>query len=144
MAVKPVPDGYHTVTPYLCCKGAARVIEFLQSAFGATVKDKTMRDDGTVWHADLLIGDSHVMVSDGNEQFPPSTTGMYLYLSDVDAAYDRAVAAGGVSIMPPGDQFYGDRMGGVLDPAGNSWWISTHVEDVSPAEMERRRAAAGR
>ena len=142
MAVKPVPDGYHTVTPYLVVRGATRTIEFARKAFGAEmVEEPVKRPDGTIMHAQFKIGDSIVMISDGTEQNPPTQTMLYLYVPNVDAVYQRAVAAGGTSLMEPMDQFYGDRSGGVKDPSGNQWFIGTHKEDVSPQELKKRAEA---
>jgi len=142
MAVKPVPDGYHTVTPYLVVRGATRTIEFARKAFGAEMMEEPVkRPDGTIMHAQFKIGDSIVMISDGNEQNPPTTSMLYLYVPNVDAAYQRAVKAGATSVMEPADQFYGDRSAGVKDAAGNQWFLGTHIEDVSPAELQKRAAA---
>jgi len=142
MAVKPIPDGYHTITPALVAEGADAVLEFLKKAFGATEIMVHRHENGTIWHAELQIGDSRLMLSEATEQFKPMPAAFSLYLEDVDAVYRRAIEAGGVSLREPSDQFYGDRTSGVSDPAGNQWWISTHVEDVSEAEMERRMKAA--
>jgi PhnB protein len=142
MAVKPIPDGYHTVTPYLVVRGAAKTIEFAKKAFGAEVVDQPVtRPDGTIMHAEFKIGDSRVMISDASEQHPPMQSMLHLYVPNVDAVYQRAVAAGGTSVMEPMDQFYGDRSGGVKDPAGNQWFIGTHKEDVSPQELRKRAEA---
>jgi uncharacterized glyoxalase superfamily protein PhnB len=138
MAVKPIPDGYHTVTPYIVCDGADKVIEFVESAFGASVKECMRRPDGRVAHAEVRIGDSMVMLGDAPPGRPPSPGMLYVYVPDTDTTYAKAIAAGGKSIMAPATQFYGDRNAGVTDPCGNQWWIGTHVEDVPPAEMERR------
>jgi PhnB protein len=136
--VKPIPDGYHTLTPYLTVHGAAGLIDFLKRAFDAQEHSRTARPDGTVMHADLQIGDSRLMVSEATEQWKAAPTGLYLYVPDTDATYRRALEAGATSLMEPADQFYGDRNAGVKDACGNSWWIATHVEDVAPEEMERR------
>ena len=142
MAVKPIPDGYHTITPYLVVRGAAKTIEFAKKAFGAEVVDQPVtRPDGTIMHAEFKIGDSRVMISDASEQHPPMQSMLHLYVPNVDAVYQRAVAAGGTSVMEPMDQFYGDRSGGVKDPAGNQWFIGTHKEDVSPQELKKRAEA---
>jgi PhnB protein len=140
MAVKPIPDGFHTITPYVTLEGAAKAIDFLEKAFGAKEEHKTMRPDGTVWHADVIVGNSHLMISDGNEQFPAAPASFYLYVEDTDATYRSALDAGATSLMAPMTAFYGDRSAGVKDPTGNQWWIATHVEDVSPEEMQRRMA----
>jgi uncharacterized glyoxalase superfamily protein PhnB len=142
MAAKPIPNGYHTVTPYLIVRGAAKTIEFLKKAFGAEVLGEPMkRPDGLIMHTEVKIGDSRVMISDATEQHPPMPTMLYLYVPDVDAVFKRAVSAGGTSIAEPADQFYGDRSGGVKDPAGNHWFIGTHKEDVAPQELKRRAEA---
>jgi PhnB protein len=144
---KPVPDGYRTVTPYLVVKGAARAIEFYKTAFGAREKERMAGPDGaSVMHAELEFGDSVVMLSDefpgANVRSPQSLGGtsasVFLYVPDVDAAFQRAVAAGAKPVMPLRDMFWGDRFGKVLDPFGHEWGMATHKEDVPPAEMERR------
>jgi PhnB protein len=141
MAVRPIPEGYHSLTPYLCIKGAAKLIDFLKQAFGAKELHRSTRPDGSVWHAELNIGDSRLMMAEASEQWPPMPCALYLYVEDVDATYRKAIAAGATSAGEPVDQFYGDRSGGVKDPAGNTWWIGTHVEDVAPEEMARRQQA---
>ena len=140
MAVKPVPDGYHAVTPYLVVKGAGKLIEFMTDVFGA---EETFRMGGdTIMHAEVCLGDSMIMLGDASEQNPPRPAMIHLYMPDADAAYRKALAAGAKSIREPADQFYGDRSAGVEDAFGNQWWIATHIEDVPPDEMERRAAAA--
>ena len=141
MAVKPIPEGYHSVTPYLVCKNAAKVIEFAKSTFGATELLRMDAPGGTIGHAEMKIGDSIVMISDGGDEHPPMPAMLNVYVPDVDAAFERAVKAGATVVRPLQNQFYGDRSGGVKDVGGNQWWISTHVEDVSPEEMERRMKA---
>ncbi|WP_246563293.1 VOC family protein [Bradyrhizobium liaoningense] len=137
--VKPVPEGYHTVTPYLVVDGAEKVIRFMKDAFGAQpVFEPLMRPDGKVGHAEFKIGNSIVMISDSSERAQATSTMLYLYVPNVDAVYQKALKAGGTSVMEPADQFYGDRSGGVTDPAGNRWHIGTHIEDVSPAELKKR------
>jgi uncharacterized glyoxalase superfamily protein PhnB len=139
MPAKPIPEGYHTVTPYLVVRDAAAEIEFMKKAFGATESHPPMRHpDGRIMHAEMQIGDSRVMLGEANEQWPATTSTLHLYVTDADAMYKRALAAGARSTMEPMDQFYGDRSGGVKDPSGNTWWISTHKEDVSPAELQKR------
>ena len=139
--VKPIPDDYHSLTPYLVVKEGGRLIEFLQKAFGASVCHRSDHPDGRLWHADLKLGDSHVMIGGASDEWPETPTSIYFYCEDADATYKRALGAGGTSIMEPMDMFYGDRHGGVRDPSGNSWWIATHIEDVSPEELERRGKA---
>ena len=144
MAVKPIPDGYHSVTPYLVVQGAAKLIEFLKKAFGAEEVFPPMKGpDGAIMHAELRIGDSIVMMGDAGSggQFPPTLSMIHLYVNDADAFYKRALQAGATSVREPADQFYGDRSGGVKDLCGNFWWIATHKEDVSPEELARRAAA---
>lgn len=148
--VTAIPKGYHSVTPYLSVKGAAAAIEFYKKVFGAKEKMR-MPEGGRIGHAEILIGESHVMLAD---EYPernliapqpgnPSPVGIMLYLKDVDAAAARAVEAGATIERPVADQFYGDRLGGIIDPFGHRWYIATHMEDVSPKEMERRMQAMG-
>ena len=144
MSVKAIPEGYHTVTPYLLTSDAAKVLDFAKRAFGAAETERHEDDKGQVQHAAMRIGDSMVMVGQASDKFPAMQSMLYLYVPDVDAAYKRAIEAGGKSLREPTDEFYGDRSSGVTDPAGNQWWIATHVEDVPPEEMERRARAAGR
>ena len=141
MAVKPVPEGYHTVTPYLVVQEPERVIAFLQKTFDAKVLERHDAPDGSVRHAEIQLGDSKVMLGAAGGQWPPMPAVLYVYVPDVDEVYRRALAAGGTSLREPTDQFYGDRSGGVQDPGGNQWWVATHKEDVSPEEMKRRAAA---
>jgi len=142
MPVKYIPDGYHTVTPYLTADDAAIVINFLQQAFNAQVTFEMKDTDGNVRHAELRVGDSMLMLGQARDEWTSRPMSFYLYVPDADAAYKSAVAAGGKSLQEPTTQFYGDRSGGVEDPQGNYWWIATHVEDVSPEEMEKRQKAA--
>ena len=140
-AVKPIPEGYHTVTPYLTVQGAARLIDFLKNVFDARETERFERPDGTIGHAELRIGDSVVMLGDVQGESKATSSAMYVYVNDADTIYKRALEAGATSVMEPADQFYGDRHGGVKDPAGNYWWIATHIEDVSPEELKKRAAA---
>ena len=141
MPVKPRPDGYHAVTPYLVVQDAARLIAFTKEAFGAEEIFRHAAPDGSVMHAEVRIGDSPVMMGGTRPGIDPFPAMLYLYVNDTDGTYERALEAGATSIMKPADQFYGDRNGGVKDPFGNQWWIATHVEDVSPEEMSRRAQA---
>jgi PhnB protein len=141
MAVNPVPDGYHSVTPYLSVPGASRLIEFLKQAFDAQERHRTTRPDGSIWHAELQIGDSRVMLAEPAPPWKPMPAALYLYVPDTDAIYHRALQAGASSLMEPADQPYGDRNAGVEDPSGNYWWIATHKENVSAEELERRGKA---
>ena len=144
MAVKPIPEGYHSVTPYLIAQNAAKVLDFVKQTFDAQELFRMPGPNGTIGHAEFRIGDSMVMISDGGEQFPPMPCSLYVYVNDVDATYKRALQAGGISVKEPADQFYGDRSASVKDSAGNLWGFATHIEDVSPEELERRAKALGK
>ena len=141
MSVKPIPEGYHSVTSYLLVEDVARLIDFLKQAFQATEMHRMSRPDGRVGHAEVKIGDSMVMMGEAQGDWKPMPATLYLYVEDTDAVYRQALAAGAASIMEPADQFYGDRNAGVKDPCGNVWWIATHIEDVSREEIARRAAA---
>lgn len=136
--VPPVPEGYNTVTPYLIVEDGDGFIEFAQAAFGARVLGRSDAPDGRLMHAELALGDSHVMLGGSNDEWPPTRSLIHLYVPDVDAVFRRAVEAGARSIRDPETMFYGDRTGGVEDPFGTQWWIATRVEIVSPEEIERR------
>ena len=137
--VKPVPKGYHTVTPYLVVDDAEKIIRFMKEAFGAQATfEPMMRPDGKIMHAEFKIGDSIMMIADSSERAQATSSMLYLYVPNVDAVYQKALKAGATSLMEPANQFYGDRSGGVTDSAGNRWHIGTHVEDVSPAELKKR------
>ena len=146
MAVKPIPDGYHTITPYLIIKDAAAAIEFYREALLAEVTLRLDMPDGKIAHAELRIGDSFLMVSDewpGMNKLSPTTRGgatggIALYVEDADAWFERAIKAGATETQPMRDEFYGDRTGQVDDPFGHSWTFATHREDVSQAEMQKR------
>lgn len=148
MAVKPVPKGYHTATPYLIVDGGALALDFYKKAFGA---EEVMRMPGPgdkISHAEIQIGDSRLMLADefpemgarSPKAFGGTAVGICLYVRDVDTVFDQAVRAGATVERPVQNQFYGDRSGTVVDPFGHKWTIATHVEDVSPAEMARRMA----
>ncbi len=138
MAVKAIPDGYHTVTPYITVEDAGEVIEFLKKAFDAQ-ETYAMRDEhGKVRHAEVKVGTSMVMLGSSHDQWKARPANFYVYVEDVDAVYRKAVTAGGKSVAEPETQFYGDRHGAVTDSQGNTWWIATHVEDVSEEEVGRR------
>jgi uncharacterized glyoxalase superfamily protein PhnB len=143
MAVKPIPDGYHSITPYLVVNGAAQLIDFARQAFAAQELLRMPGPGNTIGHAEIKIGDSIVMLADANPGHPPRPANLMLYVPNVDEVYRRALAAGGTSEREPADQFYGDRSAGVRDGAGNFWWIATHVEDVPPEELARRAAKEG-
>ena len=141
MAVKPIPEGHHTVTPYLVVEDAACLIDFLTRAFGAEEVHRIPRPDGTIMHAQVRIGDSMIMMGEAKGEFTSMPGFLHLYVTYADAAYRRAIQAGAISVTEPADQFYGDRSGGVKDRFGNLWWIATHKEDVSPEEMHKRAQA---
>ena len=138
MTIRAIPEGYHTVTPYLVVEGVPKLIEFLTRAFDAKEVFRMATPDGTVRHAEVQIGDSRVMMGEAQGQHTPIPAMLHLYVEDADAAHARAIRAGATSIAPPTDQFYGDRSGGVRDMCGNQWWVATHKEDVAPAELQRR------
>ena len=141
MAVKPTPDNYHTVTPYLVVPGAAKVIDFLKQTFDAKEVVRMAGPGGAVMHAEIKVGDSIVMMGEPMGPQPPMPAQLYVYVKDVDAVYKKALAAGAATVREPADQFYGDRNCTVKDPGGNHWGIATHIEDVSPEEMKKRMAA---
>lgn len=145
MPVKPVPDGYHTVSPYLVSDDPDCLLEFIKQAFAGQEVHVMRQGDGRILHTQARIGDSIVMIGGADSKWPAEKMSLYLYLDDVDAVYRSALAAGAEPIMEPADQFYGDRMGGVKDPTGTTWWLATHIEDVTEEQMrlrvrERRRA----
>ena len=150
MAVKPIPDGYHTVTPYLAVDDAAEAIAYYKTAFGAKERVRMDAPGGKIGHAELEIGDSLVMLSDPFPQAstkPPSeldgtSASVFLYVEDVDAVVKQAVDAGASVTMEVADQFWGDRFGTVSDPFGHAWSIATHVEDLTPEEIAERGKAA--
>ena len=141
MGTKPIPEGYHTVTPYLIVNGAAKLADFMAEAFDAEEGSRFAEPGGPIRHTELRIGDSVVMLADASEGDSTTSSMIHLYVEDVDAVYRRALEAGATSMREPQDQFYGDRSAGVKDEFGNQWWIATHVEDVSPEEMRRRAEA---
>lgn len=144
--VQPIPTGYHSITPYLIVNGAAAALEFYKTAFAAKEKLRMSGTNGRIGHAEIVIGGSHVMLADEhpdiNARAPqtgtPTSVGIVLYVKDVDAIFKRAMANGARSERPPQDQFYGDRTSTLVDPFGHRWFISTHIEDVSPKELKRR------
>ena len=149
MAVKPIPDGYHSVTPYLYVRGAAEAIAFYEKAFGAVEMMRLAMPGGVIGHAEIRIGNSVIMLSDempewGNKSpqtLGGTSSGLMVYVPDVDALFAQAIAAGASVHKPLADQFYGDRSGSVLDPYGHNWTIATHTEDVPHEEMAARMDA---
>ena len=148
--VKPIPDGYHNVTPYLIVDGAAKAIDFYKKVFGATEKMRMPAPGGKVGHAELTLGDSMIMLADehpemdhrGPHAYKGAAVSLMVYVPDVDATVKTALASGAKVVRPVENQFYGDRMGTIEDPFGHQWYVATHVEDVPPEEMSKRAAAA--
>ena len=149
-AVKPIPTGFHSVTPYLRVKGAAQALEFYRKALGAEERFRMPMPDGKIGHAEIVVGDSVVMLADefpqmnikGPQSLGGTSVSLMVYVADCDAAFKRAVDAGAKVLRPVIDQFYGDRSGTVIDPFGHEWTLSTHTEDVPPAEMDKRAKEA--
>lgn len=147
--VKPIPDNYHRVTPYLIVNGAADAIDFYKKIYGATEIMRMPGPDGKIGHAELKIGDSVIMLADENLEmghkgprtFGGSPVSLLLYVENVDRVVKNAVEAGSKLVRPVADQFYGDRTGGLVDPFGHEWYLATHIEDVSPDEMKKRADA---
>jgi PhnB protein len=145
MSVKPIPEGYHSVTPYLIVKGAAKAIDYYKKVFGATEIMRMPGPNGTVGHAEIKIGDSIIMLADeqqGNFRSPEGLGGspvsLMVYVEDVDKTFKQAISSGAKETRALQDQFYGDRSGNLVDPFGHVWTVATHKEDVSAAEMQRR------
>ena len=149
-SVRAIPEGYHSVTPYLAVDGAARAIEFYKQAFGATEVMRMAAPGGKIGHAEIRIGDSRIMLADeypdmgfrSPKAYGGSAVGLHLYVEDVDAVARQAVAAGAREVRPVKDQFYGDRTGSFEDPFGHVWHIATRKEELSPDELKRRAVAA--
>ena len=149
MTIKPIPDGYHSVTPYLSIKGATEAIEFYKRAFNATELFRLVAPNGQIGHAEIKIGDSAIMLADACEDgafrnpqsLGGSSVGLHVYVEDVDALFVRAVDAGAKAVRPVQDQFYGDRSGTLEDPFGHVWFLATHKEDLAPEEINRRAEA---
>jgi PhnB protein len=138
MSVKAIPDGYGTVTPWIISHDTARLIEYLKRAFDAQELGRVPREDGRIGHAEVRIGDSVVMMFDAKPEWPQSPAFMRLFVPDAGATHGQAVAAGGTSVTEVTHLPFGDRVGRVRDPLGNVWWIQTHVEDVTPEQMQQR------
>lgn len=139
--VNPIPEGYRSITPFLLVKDANGCMKYMQDAFGAAVVAHHLHADGSLMHGVVQIGDSRIMLGEASEKYPAAAAMLYLYVEDTDATYKKAMDAGGTSLREPVDEFYGDRSAGVMDKWNNQWWIATHVEDVSPEEMEKRQQA---
>ena len=143
-AVNPVPEGYHTVTPYFTVADAGGFLDFLKQVFDAEETERVAGSDGRIRHAEARIGNSKVMIGEATEQWRGKPNAVYVYVADVDATYHRALAAGARTISQPTTHFYGDRSGGIEDSEGNTWWIASRVEDVTAEELQRRFASQGR
>ncbi|MFC6340336.1 VOC family protein [Pseudomonas sp. CCM 7891] len=148
MSVKPIPAGYHSITPYLGIDKAADAIEFYKKAFGATEVMRLDMPDGKIGHAELRIGDSAIMMASpcsemsfGSPGKEPPSVGLHLYVEDVDKQYKQAIAAGGIAVSEPKDQFYGDRSATLKDPFGHVWFLATHKEDLTEEQIRQRAAA---
>ena len=138
MSVKPIPDGFHAITPYLFTQEAARLIEFIEAAFDGELTSRETRPDGAIMHATMRVGDSMLMLADATPPFEAIPSSIYLYVTDCDTVYQRALSSGGISVFPMMTLPSGQRYGGVKDPCGNIWWVATQVEDIPPDEQERR------
>ena len=136
--VSPIREGFRTITPYLFAQNAAHLIEFISKAFAGEETYRKERPDGAITHAEMRVGDSMLMLGEATQQFGPMPTSIYLYVTDSDSVYQRALSVGGISVFPIMTLPNGERYGGVKDPFGNIWWIATHVEDVPPEEEDRR------
>jgi len=149
MSVNPIPEGYTSVTPYLYIRGAAEAIQFYKQVFNATERMRLLGPDGRIGHAEIEIGGSVIMLAEENPErgaksppaFGGSPVSLLVYVPKVDEVFAKALAAGAKQLRPVENQFYGDRSGGFADPFGHTWHVSTHVEDVSPEELEKRMAA---
>ncbi|HXW61220.1 MAG TPA: VOC family protein [Candidatus Acidoferrales bacterium] len=149
---KPIPEGYHSVTPYLTVRDAARALDFYQRVFGAKEILRMNNPQGQVGHAEIKIGDSMIMLAEETphsgvcspQSLNGSTVSLFVYLEDVDAVFSKAVSAGAKEVQPPADMFWGDRYGRLTDPFGHSWSLATHIEDVTPEEIGRRAQQAAK
>jgi PhnB protein len=138
MPTQPIPEGFHAITPYLFAQGASRLIEFISAAFEGELISRQDRPDGAVMHATMRIRDSMLTLADPTAEFGPMPSSIYLYVTDCDTVYQRALGSGGISVFPMMTLPSGERYGGVKDPCGNIWWVATRAEDVPPEEQERR------
>lgn len=138
MSVKPIPDNVPRVSPYLIVKDVGETINFLKEIFNAEEGERMTLPDGTINHGSVKIGNSLIMMGKASENYPPQPAMLYIYVEDTDATYKLALEKGATSVMEPADQFYGDRNAAVKDSNGISWWIATHIEDVSNEEIQKR------
>jgi PhnB protein len=142
MSVKPIPEGYTTITPYLIVEDADKLVEFVETIFGGQLVFKMKTDAGRISHGEMKVGNAMFMLSEASGEWKPTQTMLHLYVDDVDGTYKKAIAAGAVSVKEPQDQFYGDRSSCVQDSFGNFWGIATHIEDVSEEEINKRLSAS--
>ncbi len=138
MKPHPIPEGFRSITPYLKLPNANRLVEFLKKAFGGVERGRLLKPDGALLHAEVLIGDSLVMVHEAPSQWTPKPSTLYLYVEDADAVYQRAIEAGAASLSEPRNMYYGDRVACVTDVSGNDWWIATRLENPTIEELQRR------
>lgn len=138
--IRPVPEGYYTVTPWIISRDTAKLLDFVKEAFGAKEIARLFNEDGTIGHAEFRIGDSVVMAFDAKDEWPDTPGFLRLYVEDGDAVHRRALEAGATSVTEMTDLFFGDQVGRVRDPQGNLWWIQARLEDLDPQEMEKRAA----
>ena len=138
MSANPIPEGCHAITPYLTVPDAGQLIEFLKKAFDGIERVRISRPDGTILHAQVRVSDSLLMIGEPQGPWKPRPSMLYLYVGDVDATYKRAIEAGAKSVIEPANMFYGDRTACVRDVSENDWWIATHIEDLSDAEIQER------
>ena len=143
MSGATTPEGYHTITPYLSIRGLGELIEFVQAAFAAELKECIPGPDGRPKHAEVKIGDSMIMMGEAPDEASTFSAMLYMYVPDVDALFEQAIACGAGEVRGVQDEFYGDRVGAVSDPAGNQWWIATRKETLTPEEIAERMSEGG-
>lgn len=142
MNINSIPEGYHSVTPYITAPNAALLVEFVLKAFAGTERERILRPDGSIMHCEVQIGDSVVMIGEARGEWkPPQPSMLYLYVADVDAVYLQSLAAGAESLLAPNDTFWGDRTACVKDFARNQWWIATRLKNLNPDEIQKRANA---
>jgi len=142
MSVKPIPEGYTTITPYLIVEDADKLVEFVEKTFDGELLFKILNDAGRITHGEMKIGNSMLMLSESSDEWKPTNVMLHLYVEDIDATYQKALEAGAISVKEPQNQFYGDRSSCVQDSFGNFWGIATHIEDVSEEEIAERASAS--
>jgi PhnB protein len=138
----PVPDGYSTVCPYLMVESVEKTLEFMKQVFNATIREQLKDSDGFITHGEAKIGDTVIMIGKARKEWPAYASSLYVFVADADKVYRQGLQSGAISVMEPGDRFYGLREGGIKDTQGNVWWLAQEIEKVSPEEMQRRMNAA--